>query len=237
MSGLPAQAIILAAGRGERLRPWTDVVPKPLLRVGDQRLIEWHLQALARAGIADVVINTAWLEDQFPAALGDGSRYGLRIHWSFEQRNCGGALETAGGIAFALPRLAPSFWVISADVFVPDFSFGDGQLQAFEAGPLQAKLWLTANAPHHPEGDFGLSDSGLALAGVPDRLTWSSIGLFRASMFQALEAGRRMPLRPLLDQAAAEQRLGAARLACDWIDVGTPQRWNAAAQSAALRSA
>ena len=116
-------ALLLAAGRGERLRPHTDACPKPLLPVRGRRLIEWHLEALARAGVRDVVVNTAWLEAQFPAALGDGSRYGVRLHWSMEGRDHGGALETAGGIAKALPLLGDAFWVVSADVFLHGHPF------------------------------------------------------------------------------------------------------------------
>jgi len=110
------RALILAAGRGERLRPLTDHCPTPLLEVRGRRLIEWHLEALAHGGVREVVVNTAWLEDAFPAALGDGSRYGLRIHYSTEGRDHGGALETAGGIAKALPSLVTpdddTFWVV-----------------------------------------------------------------------------------------------------------------------------
>ena len=126
MRNLPA--LILAAGRGERMRPLTDTTPKPLLCVKGKPLIEWHLEALARDGVREVVINTAHLEDQFPAVLGDGARWGLRITYSMEGRDHGGALETAGGIAKALPWLTghdnDSFWVVSGDVFLPDFPFG-----------------------------------------------------------------------------------------------------------------
>ncbi len=124
------KALILAAGRGVRMRPLTDHTPKPLLAVRGRALIEWHLLALAAAGVRDVVINTAWLEDQFPAALGDGARFGVRIGYSMEGRDHGGALETAGGIAKALPQLAPHgsecFWVVSGDVFLPGFVFDAG---------------------------------------------------------------------------------------------------------------
>ncbi|MEY4414953.1 MAG: hypothetical protein RIQ53_2246, partial [Pseudomonadota bacterium] len=115
-SDAPLAAIILAAGRGERMRPLSDTCPKPLLPVGGRPMIEWHLRALAAAGVREVVINTAWLETQFPAALGDGRRWGLRIHYSMEGRDHGGALETAGGIAKALPWLGERFWVVSGDI-------------------------------------------------------------------------------------------------------------------------
>ena len=148
-------ALILAAGRGERLRPHTDRCPKPLLPVRGQPLIAWHLQALAAAGVREVVVNTAWLEDQFPAVLGDGAAFGLRLHYSMEGRDHGGALETAGGIAKALPLLDEVFWVVSGDVFLPGFRFV-GTL----ADHLDCQLWMVPNAPHHPQGDFGLTADG-----------------------------------------------------------------------------
>ncbi len=120
---MPARAFIMAAGRGERLRPHTDHTPKPLLPVRGQPLIAWHLAALAAAGVREVVINTAWLEDRFPEALGDGSRWGLAIRYSMEGRDHGGALETAGGIAKALAMLDDPFWVVAGDVFLPGFTF------------------------------------------------------------------------------------------------------------------
>jgi N-acetyl-alpha-D-muramate 1-phosphate uridylyltransferase len=222
------RALILAAGRGERMRPLTDTCPKPLLPVGGKPLIVWHLEALAAAGVKDVVINTAWLEDQFAATLGDGSRWGLRIRFSMEQRDHGGALETAGGIAKALPWLVQpghdSFWVVSGDVFVPTFNFSAVDAQTFAAKKTQAHLWLVPNAPHHPDGDFGIdAQSGLATI-APPRHTWASIGLFRASMFDGVAPDRPLKLRPLLDAAIAAQRLGAQLWPGRWIDVGTLDR-------------
>ncbi len=165
----PLRALILAAGRGERMRPLTDRCPKPLLPVGGKALIAWHLEALAAAGVREVVINTAWLEAQFPATLGDGSRWGLSIRYSMEQRDHGGALETAGGIAKALPWLAPpgqdSFWVVSGDVFLPGFAFSAADAARFADNSTLAHLWLVPNASHHPTGDFGLdAETGLATA-------------------------------------------------------------------------
>ena len=227
----PAQvpALILAAGRGERLRPLTDTCPKPLIEVRGKLLIEWHLEALAAAGVAQVVVNTAWLEEQFPAALGDGSRWGLRIRYSQEGRDHGGALETAGGIAKALPWLAQNdsdaFWVVSGDVFLPGFAFAAGDAARFAARrELDAQLWLVANAPHHPQGDFGIdAANGLAIANEPHR-TWASVGLFRAQMFKGIAPGARLPLRPLLDTALAARRLGALAWDGPWTDVGTAER-------------
>ena len=227
----PAQvpALILAAGRGERMRPLTDRCPKPLMKVRGKALIEWHLEALAAAGVAHVVVNTAWLEEQFPAALGDGSRWGLHIRYSQEGHDHGGALETAGGIAKALPWLAQSdsdaFWVVSGDVFLPGFAFAAGDAASFAARrELDAQLWLVANAPHHPRGDFGVdAASGLANALEPRR-TWASTGLFRAAMFKGIVPGTRLPLRPLLDTALAARRLGALAWDGPWTDVGTAER-------------
>jgi MurNAc alpha-1-phosphate uridylyltransferase len=224
-------ALILAAGRGERMRPLTDSCPKPLLAVRGKPLIEWHLEALARAGVRQVVINTAWLEDQFPATLGDGSRWGLAIRYSTEGRDHGGALETAGGIAKALPWLAATghgcFWVVSGDVFLPEFEFSAADAVGFAASRELARLWLAANAPHHPQGDFGIDvATGLATTFEPRR-TWASVGLFRAEMFAGIAPGTRLALRPLLEGALAARRLGAVAWSRPWTDVGTIERLQA----------
>ena len=226
-----APALILAAGRGERMRPLTDTCPKPLLVVRGKPLIEWHLEALARAGVRQVVINTAWLEEQFPALLGDGSRWGLAIRYSTEGRDHGGALETAGGIAKALPWLAQgpgdAFWVVSGDVFLPGFAFDAADAARFAQSTEQAHLWLAANAPHHPQGDFGIdAASGLATTHEPRR-TWASVGLFRAGMFINISPGAHLKLRPLLDDALASGRLGAEVWAGPWTDVGSADRLQA----------
>ncbi|HEY6132400.1 MAG TPA: nucleotidyltransferase family protein [Rubrivivax sp.] len=218
------KAIILAAGRGERMRPLTDHTPKPLLPVRSKPLIEWHLEALAGAGVREVVINTAWLEQQFPATLGDGARWGLVIHYVHEGRDHGGALETAGGIANALPLLGPAFWVVSGDVFLPGFEFAPAALERFERSDELAHLWLVDNAAHHPQGDFGIDADGLATASGAVRFTWASVGLFRAAMFEAVGPGRRLALRPLLDEAIAARRLGAEHWPGTWVDVGTADR-------------
>lgn len=215
---MKAAALILAAGRGERLRPFTDHTPKPLLEVRGKPLIEWHLEALAAAGIREVVINTAWLEDRFPAALGDGSRWGLALRYSMEGRDHGGALETAGGIAKALPALAEIFWVVSGDVFLPGFEF-HGTLRADRG----CHLWMVPNPPHHPRGDFGLDAEGRLVHAEP-RFTWASVGLFRRSMFEAIAPGTKLPLRPLLENEIAAGRAGGEVWAGAWTDVGTPER-------------
>ncbi|GAB4038218.1 MAG: nucleotidyltransferase family protein [Rubrivivax sp.] len=218
---MAAQALILAAGRGERLRPHTDLCPKPLLPVRGQPLIVWHLQALAAAGVREVVVNTAWLEDRFPAALGDGARWGLKLHYSMEGRDHGGALETAGGIAKALPRLDEVFWVVSGDVFVPGFPFR-GTLRA----DRHCHLWMVPNAPHHPQGDFGIAPDG-RLVHEPPRLTWASLGLFRRAMFEGIAPGTKLPLRPVIDNEIAAGRAGGERWDGAWTDVGTEARWRA----------
>jgi MurNAc alpha-1-phosphate uridylyltransferase len=225
------KALILAAGRGVRMRPLTDQTPKPLLAVRGRPLIEWHLLALAAAGVRDVVINTAWLEQQFPPALGDGSRFGVRIAYSMEGRDHGGALETAGGIAKALPQLArhadDCFWVVSGDVFLPGFVFDAALARRFAAGAMWAHLWLVPNAPHHPTGDFGIDAQGLAVADAPLRRTWASVGLFRAAMFDGVAVGTRLPLRPLLDAGIAQRRITAQPWDGVWTDVGSVERLQA----------
>jgi MurNAc alpha-1-phosphate uridylyltransferase len=222
------KALILAAGRGERMRPLTDTTPKPLIEVRGKRLIEWHLEALARAGVREVVINTAWLEEQFPATLGDGSRHGVRITYSFEGRDHGGALETAGGIAKALPLLADSpdgaFWVVSGDVFVPDFVFDAADARRFAASDALGQLWLVDNAPHHPTGDFGIDAHGLASRSANPKFTWASIGLFRAALFDDIPVGTKMALRPKLELAIDAGRLQASKYDGRWTDVGTMAR-------------
>jgi MurNAc alpha-1-phosphate uridylyltransferase len=228
------KAILLAAGRGERMRPLTDHAPKPLLRVRGKPLIEWHLEALARAGVREVVVNTAWLEEQIVASLGDGARFGLAIRYSLEGRDHGGALETAGGLKKALPLLAPganeAFWYVAADVFAPTFDFGAKAAAALRPGAL-GHLWMVPNPPQHPGGDFGIVE-GLAVAADGGAgLTWSGIGVFRpgfvTELMAALPVGEKARLRPYLDAAIAQRRLGAQLWDGPWADVGTPQRLRA----------
>ncbi|TDP86021.1 MurNAc alpha-1-phosphate uridylyltransferase [Aquabacterium commune] len=233
-------ALILAAGRGERMRPLTDTCPKPLLAVRGKPLIVWHLEALARDGVRDVVINTAYLEDQFEPALGDGSRWGLRIRYSHEGHDHGGALETAGGIATALPLLRQAdnaehgaFWVLAGDVFVPGFQFTADAAQAFLHEPAQAHdlahLWLVPNPEHVPTGDFALNVQGRILrkdqatAGTPT-FTYATIGLYRTGMVEGVAPGHKAALRPCLDRAIDSGRLSGQVWRGAWTDVGTPQR-------------
>ncbi|MGE5450609.1 MAG: N-acetylmuramate alpha-1-phosphate uridylyltransferase MurU [Acidobacteriota bacterium] len=226
---LPVSALILAAGRGERMRPLTDHTPKPLLTVRGKPLIVWHLEALARDGVRDVVINTAHLEDQFPALLGDGSRWGLRIHYSMEGRDHGGALETAGGMAKALPLLGEIFWVLAGDVFVPDFRFDPQAARAFAESEDWGQMWLVPNPPHVPQGDFGLSPQGRVLrkdsapAGTP-AFTYSTIGLYRPEMVSLIRVGEKAALRPCLERAIDAGKLAGLLYTGPWVDVGTPQR-------------
>ena len=185
----PLPALILAAGRGERLRPLTDTCPKPLLQVRGRPLVEWHLLALARADVREVVINVAWLGEQLVHAVGDGERFGLRVRWSREDLDFGHALETAGGIARALPLLGcgpdDAFWLVSGDILAPDFPFDAERARHFadDEQALDARLWVVENPPYHPRGDFGIDAAGRALAdgAGPDgqRYTYANLALLR----------------------------------------------------------
>ncbi|MBA3623537.1 MAG: nucleotidyltransferase family protein [Methylibium sp.] len=226
------KALILAAGRGERMRPLTDHTPKPLLPVRGKPLIVWHLEALAASGVREVVINTAWLEEQFPALLGDGSRFGLVIRYSMEGRDHGGALETAGGIATALPLLqSDTFWVVGGDVFIPGFRFDAQHVTDFTARGDLAHLWLVPNPPQHPRGDFGLSPEGRVLAAddtqQQTRYTYSTVGLFQSALVAGVAPGRKAALKPCFDAAIAQGRISGSLYTGPWADVGTPERWQA----------
>lgn len=211
------------------MRPLTDTTPKPLLHVKGKPLIEWHLEALARDGVREVVINTAHLEEQFPVALGDGSRWGLRVRYSMEGRDHGGALETAGGMAKALPMLGENFWVLAGDVFVPGFRFDATQAQAFAQSSDWACMWLVPNPPHVPQGDFALDDTGRVLrkdqapAGTP-AYTYSTIGLYKPAMVEGVAIGEKAALRPSLERAIDAGKLSGRLYTGPWVDVGTPQR-------------
>ena len=237
-------ALVLAAGRGERMRPLTDTTPKPLLQVQGRPLLQWHLQALANAGVSRVVINTAWLGEQIVAYFSDKNgmeslwdrREQLSISYSHEGVDFGGALETAGGIARALPQLGPVFWLVAGDVFAPDFVFDSAAVQAFAASDQLAHLWLVPNPTHNPRGDFGLSSQGLALNLPADdpapRYTYSTIALLRAELFAppwcdippGNPLGVKAPLAPLLRRAMDAGRVSASLYGGRWTDVGTPER-------------
>lgn len=218
------KAMILAAGRGERMRPLTDHTPKPLLSVGGQPLIAWHIQKLAAAGFADIVINHAWLGEQIEAALGDGSRFGVRIAYSRE----GAALETAGGIATALPLLgAAPFVVVNGDVLTDiDFACLRPTLAALDGRAQLAHLLLVANPAHHPAGDFGLLPDGQLSANAADGigLTFSGIGLYHPALFAAIPPQQPAKLAPLLRSAMAAGQVSGARHHGLWLDVGTVER-------------
>lgn len=210
------KAMILAAGRGDRMRPLTDYVPKPLLPVAGQPLIVHHLEALRAAGIDEIVINTGHLGAQLPAALGDGRDWGVRIIWSPEPPE---ALETGGGILQALPLLGPApFLVVNGDVWT-DYPFA--RLPAVPAG--LAHLVLVSNPPHHAEGDFALAADGKVGEDGGPRLTFSGISMLRPELFADCKPGR-FPLGPLLRRAMAVGQVSGEHYAGVWRDIGTPQR-------------
>ncbi len=212
------RAMILAAGKGERMRPLTLHTPKPLIPVAGVPLIEYHLRALAQAGVTDVVINHAWLGDKIEAHLGDGARFGVQIVYSKESQ----PLETGGGIYQALPLLGHEpFIVVNGDVFT-DYDFAELQK------PLQglAHLVLINNPEHHLEGDFSLED-GRVLAPAADTLTYSGIAVLRPELFVDCQAGA-FKLAPLLRQAIAQDQISGEHFNGCWIDVGTQERLAAA---------
>ena len=229
------KAFILAAGRGERMRPLTDHTPKPLLMVGGKPLIVWHLERLAAAGYKEVVINHAHLGSQIEAALGDGARWGLHIQYSPEPP---GALETAGGIANALPLLGNEpFLVVNGDVYC-DIDFGrffQSTVRPASAsvvlGPAvdsmvtaSAHLVMVANPAHHSGGDFSLNDGRVIYANGEQTFTYAGIAVFSPAFFADVKPGTAMKLRPLLDTAIAAGTLTGERHDGCWVDVGTPQR-------------
>lgn len=208
-----AHAMILAAGRGERMRPLTDHTPKPLLQVRGKTLLEWHLQALAQAGLKQAVINTGWLGEQIPARL--GSHYPLaadhthadqrlqlqlQLHYSREDLDFGSGIETAGGISRALPLLGDSFWLVAGDVFTPEFVFDEGLRQDFAQSDALAHLWLVPNPSHNPSGDFCIEEglariapskaqtigaAAAATASTQPTYTYSTIALLKRALFEA----------------------------------------------------
>lgn len=209
--------MILAAGRGDRMRPLTDHTPKPLLLVRGVPLIVWHIRRLAAAGFTDIVINTGWLGEQLPRTLGDGSAWGVRLQFSVEGWP---AYETAGGIATALPLLGPApFLLVNGDVFT-DCDFA--RLRQVDLSQHDAHLLLVANPDHHPGGDFGVQD-GYLVDSEP-RLTYSGIGVFHPRLFAGLAPQQPARLAPLLQQGLRQRRILAEQHAGYWLDVGTPER-------------
>lgn len=212
------KAMILAAGRGERMRPLTDHTPKPLLPAGGKPLIVWHLERLAEAGFREIVINHAHLGSQIEQALGDGSQWGLTISYSPEPQ---GALETAGGIAQALPVLGDAaFLVVNGDIYC-DWDFQ----RALALRERLAHLVMVANPAHHAAGDFRLRDGKVEFAtNTSDTLTYAGIGVFSPRFFRDVPRGQPLKLRPLLDAAIAAGTLRGEQHTGRWVDVGTPER-------------
>lgn len=224
------KAMILAAGRGERMRPLTDHCPKPLLEAGGKPLLQWHIEALVKAGFDDIVVNCAHLADQIESFVADASRFGARICCSREET----ALETAGGIRKALHLLEPGpFLVVNGDVFTDlDYTLAAAVVQQWSMGDL-AYLWLVDNPEHHLQGDFSLSAGGrISVPSVSPLVadpvfTFSGLGVYHPSLFQALELNKPEKLAPLLRQAMDKGAVRGARHAGLWLDIGTPERLQA----------
>lgn len=225
------KAMILAAGLGTRMRPLTDNTPKPLLMVGGKPLIVWHIEALRAASITDIVINTAWLGHKLEAALGDGRRFGVNLHWSHEPN--GQPLETAGGIVQALPKLGHDpFVLVNGDIWLRKHLT---PLRSALTAGRQAHLVLVDNPAHHPQGDFLLACGEVsprageryplsAREGVTGkRLTYAGLAVYCPSLFQGLPSGVR-PLAPLLQEAIADGLVSGEYFPGPWVDVGTPER-------------
>jgi len=228
-------AMVLAAGRGNRMRPLTDHTPKPLLPVHGKPLMLWPMDALQASGFHRVLVNTAWLGEQIAERLGAwaAEQAQAELVWSHEEEDFGYALETAGGIARALPSLGEVFWVLAGDVYAPDFTFTQASVDRFVASGLLAHIWLVPNPPHNLRGDFGLSSEGLALNQTDgERFTYSTIGLYRRALFEAPwceilpgnPQGTAAPLAPLLRAAMDTAQVSAEVYSGRWTDVGTPER-------------
>jgi len=221
------KAMILAAGRGERMRPLTDTCPKPLLEVGGKPLIVWQIERLVAAGIAELVINHAHLGAQIEDFLGDGRRYGAVITYSREAE----ALESAGGVVNALHLLGPApFLIVSADIYVECNYRRLAESQAFLQDGTLAFLWLVANPEWHPRGDFALSEGFLHLTGQP-KLTYANIGIFHPDFFAGVTPGTKYPLLPLFNRAISAKRVKGAMLGGLWDNIGTPLQLTALDQA------
>lgn len=213
---VPPRAMLLAAGRGERLRPITDTVPKPLVEVAGKPLIVYHLEALHRAGLREVVVNLSWLGEKIHAALGDGRRYGVHIAYSEEGPV---PLETGGGIHRALPLLGSGpFLVVNSDVWTNmDFA----RVLSLEQG-ADARLMLAPNPPQHPRGDFGI-EGDFVVERDDERFTYTGVGMYRPEFFEGCVPGK-FPLLPLLKRAIAARRLRGEVYRGEWLDIGSPDR-------------
>jgi N-acetyl-alpha-D-muramate 1-phosphate uridylyltransferase len=224
-------AIILAAGRGERMRPLTDSTPKALLEVAGKSLIEWHIEKLASAGFSRIVVNCAHLGARIESQLGTGVQFGVRIEYSREQP----ALETAGGIANALPMLdSTSFAAISADVF-SDFDYAGlaATVQRIARTQTLGHLILVDNPAHHPGGDFALRDGAVVCDG--ERLTFSGMAAYRGEMFGDIARGAKAALGPLLRHYSALHRITGEHHRGRWFDIGTPDRLKSVIDALAAR--
>ena len=214
-------AMILAAGRGERMRPLSDTTPKPLLKAGGKPLIVWQIEALVRAGFREIVVNAAHLQQRFVETLGDGNAYGARLHWSFEPM----PLEVAGGIATALPLLPPGpALIVAGDVYTA-FDYGSfrkrAEAMARDETDARAHLVLVPNPPYHPSGDFALVEGRVALEGTP-RHTYASIGVYDMALFRELPRRAPLKLLPYLQRWIADGQVSGETFAGVWANVGSP---------------
>lgn len=218
------RAMILAAGRGERMRPLTDTLPKPLIPVAGKPLIQWHIEKLAAAGITDIVINHAWLGALLEQTLKNGRQWGVDIRYSAETV----ALETAGGIAKALPLLGTEpFLVINGDIWCDwDPAQAFNIAATMHQSTQQAWLLLVPNPAHHPNGDFGLTKNGLVTDATTPKHTFSGIGVYKPSLFAHTPAGQPAKLAPLLREALALEYVTGQLYTGSWVDVGTTERLN-----------
>ncbi|PXF63931.1 N-acetylmuramate alpha-1-phosphate uridylyltransferase MurU [Kangiella spongicola] len=210
------KAMILAAGRGERMRPLTDEHPKPLLKVDGRALIEWHIEALKDAGIKEILINTSWLGDQIPEYLGDGAYWGVNLTFSHEPT----ALETAGGIRKALDFFDDQpFIVVNGDVW-SEYDYE----KLLQQPTKLAHIVLVPNPEHNPQGDFFLRDDGLVIAEGNNRATFSGIGVYQPEIFKDLKEDEPLPLAPLLKELMVEAQVTGELFDGKWHDIGTPER-------------
>ena len=223
---LVTHALILAAGRGERMRPLSDTTPKPLLRAGGKRLIEWQIESLVRAGVREIVINVAHLPDQFDSALGDGRRYGAALRYSREGGSADDALESLGGIVKALPWLGDAPFVVTSGDIVTEYPYD--QLHAVsetqQRGDADAHLVLVENPPFHLRGDMGLTNQRIDPNATPP-MTYANIGLFSPRLFADIAStlyGGRAPLFPWLYETARAGRVTGEVYRGRWWNAGTP---------------
>jgi len=221
MANAPCTVMILAAGRGERMRPLTDRTPKPLLEVGGKALIVWQIEALVRAGFTDMVINVALHGERFVAALGNGARFGAQIQWSREQ----GPLETAGGVATASPLIPDGpVLIVSADIWTHyDYSTLAPRARAMTENPASPRVHLVMvpNPPYHPQGDFALRDGMITLDDGP-RLVYGNIGLHDSALFRELPRGVPLKMLPLWRDWIAQGVVSGERYDGPWANLGTP---------------